>query len=265
MTDQLTIGAPPPWLTALEYRAVGERAHLSMTRPLLRRLPAGDGHAVLVLPGFGAGDRSTLPLRRVLRDLGYRTYGWNLGVNLGPTDRIIEGLVRRLHHASRLGEPVSIVGWSLGGLYAREMARARPDLVRCVVTLGSPMQMTSDDTSSASPMFDALSRFHREGFDRSLRDVDRPRLTVPNTSIWSKTDGVVRWQACLIEQTEISENIRVVGSHCGLGFNTSAIVATADRLAQPVGAWQPFSAPWYLRGAFPPASDLDRHRLPATA
>jgi pimeloyl-ACP methyl ester carboxylesterase len=260
------ISAPPPWMAALELRALGERAQMSAMLPLLRRLPAGDGHPVLVLPGFSASDRSTDPLRNLLRRLGYRTYGWGLGVNVGPTRRILDGLVSKLDQAyQRRSEPVSIVGWSLGGIYARELARARPDVVRQVITLGSPIQMIEADSSSAQPMWEAMSRYHSPGFRREMRDVHRPPLAIPNTSIYSRHDGVVSWQACLVPRTATSENVRVFGSHCGLGFNSAAITVIADRLAQPVGTWSHFSPPWYLRGAFPPATDLDSERLPASA
>ena len=209
-----SISSPPPWMAALEVRALPERIQMSVLLPMLRRLPKGDGHPVLVLPGFTASDRSTEPLRRVLRSLGYRTYGWGLGVNVGPTSRILEGLVRKLDRAhQRRNEPVSIVGWSLGGIYARELARARPELVRQVITPGSPIQMIETDSSSAQPMWEAMSRYHAPGFRRAMRDVHRPPLTIPNTSIYSRTDGVVSWQACLVERTPTSENVRVFGSH----------------------------------------------------
>ncbi len=257
------ISAPPRVLAALEYRALGERAQMSVALPLLRRLPSGDGRPVLVLPGFTTGDRSTRPLRRLLGDLGHRTYGWGLGVNVGPTPRILEGLVRRLDRVTRNGErPTAIVGWSLGGIYGRELARAYPDSVSQVVTLGSPIQMVGADESAAQPMWERLRRFHAPGFVRTVRDADRPALRVPSTSIYSRTDGVVNWRACLVERTSISENVRVYGSHCGLGYNTAALAVIAERLAQPAGRWTPFTPPWYLRGAFPRATDLDRTRAP---
>lgn len=256
--------APPAWMAALEYRAVGERIHLSTMRPVLRRLERGDGHAVIVLPGFTAGDGSTQPLRDVLKDLGYRTYGWGSGVNIGPTPAILEGLVRRLDRAySRSDQPVSLIGWSLGGLYARELARAYPDRVRQVITLGSPIQMTDADRSGASRMWEAMRRYHSPSFERDEREGRKPMLTVPATSIYSRTDGVVTWQASLIRKTPISENIRVYGSHCGLGYNSSAIYAIADRLVQPPGEWKPFRPPWFLRGVYPPAADLDVTLLPS--
>lgn len=262
MSDSIT--APPPWMAALEYRAVAERAYMSGVLPALRRLPKGDGHPVLVLPGFTATDRSTDPLRKVLKDLGYRTYGWGLGVNIGPTERILEGVFEKLERVhERKGEPVSIIGWSLGGIFARELARARPDLVRQVITLGSPIQMVEEDASSAQRIWESLRKFHAPGFDRSEREADRPRIQVPTTSIYSRTDGVVNWKSCLIRRTDTSENIQVFGSHCGLGFNAAAVYAMANRLAQPSDAWAHFAAPWYLRSAFPRARDLDRSKLPA--
>ncbi|MGA9277948.1 esterase/lipase family protein [Ilumatobacter sp.] len=257
------ISAPSPLLAAMEVRAVYERAQMSALLPALRRLPKGDGHPVLVLPGFSASDRSTAPLRDLLKRLGYRTYGWGLGVNVGPTSRILEGLVDRLDRAhQRRGEPVSIVGWSLGGIYGRELARARPTEVRQVITLGSPIQMIAADSSTAQPMFETLRKYHSPEFDRPTRESGRPLLPVPSTSIYTQTDGVVSWQACLVRRAPTSENVRVFGSHCGLGFNAAAITVIADRLAQPAGTWKPFSAPWYLRGAFPPSTDLDTSRGP---
>jgi pimeloyl-ACP methyl ester carboxylesterase len=234
------ISAPPLWMTVLEVRALGERAHMSAALPLLHRLPTGDGHPVLVLPGYSASDRSTDPLRNLLRRLGYRTYGWGLGVNVGPSRRILDGLVTKLDQTfERRAAPVSIVGWSLGGVYARELARARPHAVRQVITLGSPIR-------------------------RSIDDVDPP-LPTPTTSIYSRTDGIVSWRSSLVRRTATSENVRVVGSHCGLGFNAAAITVIADRLAQPARTWSPFSPPWYLRAAFPPASDLEAERTAAAA
>lgn len=256
--------APPAWKTALEYRAAFERANLFLSTPALRLLPKGDGHPVVVFPGFTAGDRSTDPLRNVLKNLGYRTYAWGNGVNIGPTAAIMEGIVRRLDRAfARDGQQVSLIGWSLGGIYARELGRAFPERVRQVITLGSPIQMTGADSSGASRMWEAMRRYHSSDFDHGQRDARKPLLQVPSSSIYTKTDGVVDWRASLIRRTVRSENIQVYGSHCGLGFNTSAMFAIADRLAQPAGEWTHFRAPMLLRGAFPVTDDLDLNRFPA--
>ena len=265
MSDSFS--APPPWMAALEYRALGERAAMTMSLPALRRLPKGDGHHVIVLPGFTAGDGSTLPLRRLLRDLGYHAHGWRLGQNVGPTPKILQGLGALLDRIQQQadGEPVSLIGWSLGGIFARELARMSPRQVRIVITLGSPIQMDETDQSNAQRMWDAMRRFHDPEFKRDVRAAFRPPLEVPTTSIYSRTDGVVNWRTSLIRRSDISENIQVYGSHCGLGFNNAAVFAIADRLAQPAGEWTRFRAPLLLRGAFPRADRLDITRLPSVA
>lgn len=265
MGAQAGIGAPPPWLAALEVRAFNERAVMTASLPLLRRLPKGDGHHVIVLPGFATGDPSTRPLRRLLRDLGYHSHGWRLGQNLGPTPQILDGigaLLERVH--AQAEAPVSLVGWSLGGIFARELARAAPDMVRQVITLGTPTQMIEDDKSSAERIWRRLRHLHAPDFDRSVRAAFRPHLEVPVTSVYSKSDGVVSWQTSLVRKTAMTENIRVFGSHCGLAYNNSVIYAVADRLAQPEGTWRPFRAPLLLRGLFPPADDLDPALLPGS-
>jgi hypothetical protein len=168
---------------------------------------------VVVLPGFGASDSSTVPLRRFLRGLGYHVHGWRLGRNQGPTQRIVSGLETRFTGLSELhGAPISIVGWSMGGIYAREIARRDPTAVRQVITLGSP--------------------FHLAG--------RRGSIDVPVTNVYSRTDGIVSWRDCLDDPGPQCENIEVRGSHCGLGHNAAALLVIADRLAQPVGTWTPF-------------------------
>ncbi len=257
------IDSPPAWMSVLEVRAFGERAAMSATLPLLRRLPQGDGHHVIVLPGFTAGDDSTRPLRHLLRDLGYASHGWRLGANVGPTPKILDGLaglLERVHAEGRA--PVSLIGWSLGGIYARELARAAPELVRQVVTLGSPIQMIEHDRSSAERMWRALRHLHDRDFRRDVRAAYLPPLAVPTSSIYTKTDGVVSFQASLIRRTPTAENIRVYGSHCGLGYNNAAIYAIADRLGQPAELWRHFSAPLVLKGAFPRPDEFDPTKLP---
>jgi pimeloyl-ACP methyl ester carboxylesterase len=182
---------------------------------------------------------------------------------LGPTDAVLTGtadLLERVH--AEANNTVSIIGWSLGGLYARELARAAPDTVRQVITLGSPIQMLEQDSSSAQGLWNALKHLHSPDFKRETRAAFRPHLKVPATSIYSRTDGVVHWHMSLIRQTEHSENIRVYGSHCGLGFNNSAIFAIADRLAQPEDTWLPFQVPFMLRPYYPRSHSFNLGRLP---
>ncbi len=191
-------------MVALECRAFSERVAMSAALPLLRRMPKGDGHHVIVLPGFTAGDGSTRPLRHLLPDLGYRSPGWRLGSNLGPTPEILEGLgALRERVYAQAEAPVSIVGWSLGGIFARELARAAPEQVRQVVTLGSPIQMVAEDGSSAQMIWKRLQRLHSPDFatSRTVRAGYLPHLEVPSTSLYPQTDGVVHWQTALTLRT----------------------------------------------------------------
>ncbi len=210
-----------------ESRAVLELGAYSVAFPWFSLLPRGDGHPVLVLPGFGTGDRSTGPLRVVLQRLGYRPHRWRLGRNGGPTDEIRRGMAKRLSDLhERYGEPVSIVGWSLGGVYARGLARRTPAQVRQVITLGSPFRSIEREQGWTSP-------------------------PVPTTAIYSKRDAVVPWQVAREEPGPRYGNIEVDSSHFGLGHHPAVIVAIADRLAQDPQHWEPFEPPERLRALFP--------------
>ncbi len=239
-------------LAAMESRALFELGATLAASPLLRMLGRGDDHPVFVLPGFMADDPSTMPLRWVLRSQGYWTHGWGLGRNLGPTPKVIDGMLERLSMLhERHGRPVSLIGWSLGGIYARRLARAVPESVRQVITLGSPFRMSEDSRSNASALFQRLKPLHSPDIPEFIPEQDRPALTMPATSIYTRTDGVVRWWQCLESPGPKRENIEVKGSHSGLGFNAAAIYAISDRLAQPVDDWRPFSPPPLSRRSFP--------------
>ena len=222
-------------------RASGELAISVALLPFRRLLAAGDGHPVLVLPGFMASDRSTGALRRLLASLGYETYGWGLGSNVGPTERVIDelpGLLDRIVNTA--GGSVSLIGWSLGGVYARQLTARTPNLVRSVVTLGTPVRSEVTYTSNASPLYDALRAVHVPG--HTLSDEGEP-LQAPVTAIHTRSDGIVHWETCLVQEAPNAENLRVRGSHIGLGHNPAVLYIIADRLAQPDGAWKPFVAP----------------------
>jgi pimeloyl-ACP methyl ester carboxylesterase len=232
-------------------RAAADFGLYLAARPALQRLPSGDGHPVLVLPGLMADDVSTRVLRLTLRRLGYRVHGWRLGRNIGPTEACVTGMQRRIDDLSdRYGEEISVIGWSLGGIYARDLARRTPDSVRQVITLGSPFRLTHAGQSRASKVFDRYSHLHVEHRTLPLESETTP-LPVPSTSIYSHYDGIVHWRTCLDVPGERCENIAVMASHLGLGHHPAAIYAIADRLAQPQGTWRPFRAPLFLRPAFP--------------
>jgi len=234
---------PPSKLLLLaEFRAIGELALGLAALPALAAAgPKGDGHTVLVLPGFLTSDRSTEFLRTALRGLGFNAVGWELGRNLGGLygmrDRL-RGKVAALRRDS--GRKISVVGWSLGGIYARDLALALPDLIRGVVSLGSPF---SGDlrANNVGRLYDVVSGERVD--DARPEDVAALAgpLPVPATSIYSRTDGVVHWRTSLMAESATAENIEVVGaSHLGLGFNPAVLWAIADRLAQAEGVFGRF-------------------------
>jgi len=253
------VDAPKKLLTLLEGRAAFEFGAFVAASPALRMLGRGDSHPVLVLPGFTGNDRSTAPLRWWLRSQGYWSHGWGLGANIGPSERIIHGMRERLEQlATRHDRKVTLIGWSLGGVYARVLAREAPEQVRQVITLGSPFRMRDGDDSAASDLWGQLQHLHSDEFSLlTLPEDERAPVPVPTTAIYTKTDGVVRWNMCIEAKTDTSESIEVYGSHSGLGHNPAAIVAIADRLARPEGEWQPFKAPKALRGMYPKPEHWD--------
>ncbi|MGH8481424.1 MAG: esterase/lipase family protein [Nevskiaceae bacterium] len=225
---------PSALLLLLEGRALAEYGALLLSWPLLGSLPRGDGHTVMVLPGFGASDLSTEPLRRALGRLGYDALGWGLGRNAGMRRSLKDALWARLEALHRERGKVSLIGWSLGGVYAREMARSAPQRVRRVITLGSPINH-HPRANNADRMYRWINggddRVDWEGFER--RRVPPP---VPCTAIYSKSDGIIAWRCSLEDPAPNTENVEVQGSHLGLGVNVQALRVIAERLARPDGA-----------------------------
>jgi dienelactone hydrolase len=245
----------PPGLGLLlaEARGIFEFNASLWLSPLLMQAPRGDGHPVLALPGFLAGDMSMAPMRRYLAELGYDAYAWQMGRNTGGISRMRAALRDRLAEIhSATGRKVSIVGWSLGGVYARDLALQAPDMVRYVVTLGSPF--ANDVTATnATRLYEALSGEAVED-NPELRKAIAGDLGVPATSIYSRTDGIVNWRTCLLRPSDTSENIEVhLASHVGLGVNPAALWAVADRLAQSEGQFAQFdrSGPFAIAYAPP--------------
>ena len=248
--------ASPPnrFWTFAEGRAMFELGAFYASRPMLSNLQRGDGHSVLVMPGFMASNSSTVPMRGLLSDLGYDAHGWDSGRNVRITEELIgrlENQLDRLHKDS--GRPVSIIGWSLGGVLAREITKMHPDKVRLVISLGSPISDDRGHTNAAR-----LFKFFNGDKPEQLRGGQFVGLDeappVPTTSILTKTDGVVHWRGsvqCPRKAEHHSENIQVYASHIGLGVNPSVMIAIADRLAQDEGEWTPFEAEPAHRWMFP--------------
>jgi esterase/lipase len=238
------IRPPSPILALTELpRALAEFGSLPLAAPFLWSAPRGDGHPVLVLPGFTTTDRSTGVLRRYLTRMGYDAHAWELGRNLGPRaiGQQAEKLIARLEDIyGKSGKKVSLVGWSLGGILARQLSRRRPDMVRQIVTLGSPF--------AGDPRSTNVWRIYEMMSGQRMKDPDTQAQLreshdvppVPSTAIYSKTDGIAAWRSCVEPESATTDNIEVSGSHCGLGVNPLVLYAVAERLAQPEGEWKPF-------------------------
>lgn len=247
LSDILSPNRPAFPLMPLEApRAAAEFALLAMTRPLLRSAPIGDGHPVVVCPGFMASDSSTRVLRQFLRDKQYRVYGWELGRNLGLKttgdggEKLAEHVMKVYRRTHRR---VTLVGWSLGGVMAREVAKQMPDPVRQVITLGSPIT-GEPGTSNIQWLYERVTGHTLGSSDPTMAEFEanlkNPPEFVPSTSIYSKTDGIVHWRTCMEPKRKNTDNIEVYASHCGMGFHPAVFAALADRLALPDGEWRPF-------------------------
>lgn len=232
------VSPPGALLVALEARAPWEYGAALAAWPLLRNAARGDEHAVLVFPGLAAPDFTTRPLRNFLNARGFEAHGWDMGFNFGPREGVLEACIERLHELRvETGRRVSLLGWSLGGIYAREIAKLYPKDVRSVITLGTPFG--GDPRATNAWRLYEIASGHKLDDPELLAHVKAPP-SVPTTSIFSRTDGVVAWQCSYERPARRVENIEIIASHLGLGLHPAAWYAVADRLAQPEGQWAPF-------------------------
>lgn len=237
--------------TALEF------ANLAISAPFLGLAPRGDGHPVLVMPGLGGSDLSTAVIRGYLDLLGYQTFPWEMGRNLGPAmpnlaKRLGELLTRVFEDSGE--RTVSLVGWSLGGVYARLLAQMLPDKVRSVATLGSPFS-GSPRSTTVYPLVERLVGMPIEQIPvNHLRLLaGEPLQGIPSTAVFSKTDAIVPWQLATQAPSHVAENIEVYASHTGLGLSPAVLFALADRLQHAEGEWQPFQRTGWKMGIYGPA------------
>jgi pimeloyl-ACP methyl ester carboxylesterase len=234
ITKTIELIQPPPRSGLFrEARGLLELPRLLLRMRALARQPRGHGEPVLVLPGYGAGDISTVMLQSYLRLLGYRVRGQGRRKNSKDVSEQLARVLKRLVSFSRKGrQKVRIVGWSLGGYLAREAARERPDLVRQVITLGTPVV--------GGPKYTVIAQsFRRQGIDIDAIEAqiqlrNRVSLTTPVTAIYSRLDGVVAWRACIDNDCSNVEHVEVVTTHLGLGFCPEVYSIIADRLAKEI-------------------------------
>ena len=243
------VGSPSTLSSLMEARALIEMALLPASLPLLMSMPHGDGHPVLLVPGFMAGESTLIALKLFLQSKGYDVHTWGLGRNVGFRTKHANALqqkIRYLHHTT--GRKVSLVGWSLGGVFSLFGAESSLECVRSIITLGSPVSVDTTGNQSPPPVR-ALYRLiaHRHGASahmmqpraKSMRK--HRRLAVPTSCLYTLNDGVVPPQEATIDgDPTLHENVQVPGSHSGMVFNGIVLSVVADRLAQPEGNWQPF-------------------------
>jgi hypothetical protein len=227
-------------------RALLEAGSLLTLMPSLSLLPRGDRHPLLLIPGFMAGDGSLGLFKRYLRMMGYEPRTWGYGTNMGRPEHLFDHLPERLlEMADETGQEVSLIGQSLGGVYARELAHQYPDMVRQVITMGSPFGARNGAITmrALSHLFEVSSGKTIDEMVEIMRGRHRNESPdVPVTAIFSKGDGVVHWSSCReMEEDHHTQNIEVAGSHVGMAFNAMIYYIVADRLSQDVDAWQKFA------------------------
>ena len=245
-------GRPALQLLGTEpWRATREFLHLQISRLTQPEAPRGDGHPVVVFPGLASDHRPLAPLLKHCRRLGYEALDWGRGFNAGPrgnTDAWLQDLADELQRRLR-GRHLapSFIGWSLGGLYARELAKLPGLAVRQVITIGTPFNGSPQQTH-AGWLYRLLGG-SPDTLDPAMRRRLRTAPPVPTTSIYSRSDGIVAWQACRHEPLSRHhrpqhpvEDIEVHGSHLGMGWNPRVLAIVADRLAQDPDHWQPYAA-----------------------
>lgn len=236
------VAALNPSLTWLEpFRAVMELTLHQFAAPL--KLPPGDGHPVVIFPGLGSDGSSVSILRAYCQELGYEAFDWGQGFNTGPRgelDTWLEGLADQISgRLAKHEKPATLIGWSLGGLYARELGKLLAPGVRQVITIATPFNGSAGG-NGAGWLSSLLG-----GSAASIDPMRMERLCIPppirTTSIYSRSDGVVAWETCRHDKrSRLVQDIEVDGSHMGMGWNREVLNIVADRLSQQSGPWRPY-------------------------
>lgn len=219
------------WLATEAQRAIFELSAFVPYMALKTRTKNGDGHPVMVLPGFMASDVSTAPLRTLLKRLRYEAYGWKLGRNYGNGSDL-NLLIEQIEHLYQTHQSrVSLIGWSLGGVFAREIAKRRPHLIRQIIMMGSPFGGVLRSNHASWLYYVLTNGKGPDDIDRKILQYLAQPALVPTTAIYSKQDGIVPWELCVeSHDSDIHENIEVNGSHLGFGVNPYVLDIIVDRL-----------------------------------
>jgi len=225
------------------FRAIGERIKLISFLKKYKNEKQGDDHPVIVIPGFLGGDRSIKLLTQFLRKNGYQAHTWGLGMNRGNIADIDELMERVEKIYEETGKKISLVGWSLGGVYARQLAKKLPNKIRQVITLCSPFD-GMNTSNNAEWLFSLLSG------GKKIKDIDPVFLenvpvpaSVPTTAFFSKKDGVVAWETCIEKkEDDIHQNIEIKGSHLGVIYNKEVLSIIIDRLKYREENWIKYKA-----------------------
>ncbi len=200
--------------------------------------PLGEGRTVVLFPGLGTDGATLWPLRRHLERAGYRALDWGQGLNSGPkgdVDAWLDRLAESLHERVAPSREVSLVGWSLGGFYARELAKRWPDRVQHVITIGTPFAGSVDDTH-VGWLFRLLNG-RRAQEHAALRERLAEPPPVPTVSLYSRRDGIVAWQACTHDRAwPLARDIEVQASHIGMGWAPEVLDRVTRVLACRRGA-----------------------------
>ncbi len=197
----------------------------------LLQAPRGNGQMIIVVPGFATDDSSTFILRKYLNAVGYKAVGWGLGKNNGDVERILIDFKQAVQNETkRTNSPLILVGWSLGGYIAREIAREIPGMVSKVISFGSPV--------IGGPKYTAAARqFKKMGVDldeleKEIQAREAIPIEVPVTAIYSRSDGIVAWQACIDYNNPRVVHHEVNSTHIGLGFSPDVFKIIASSLAK---------------------------------